>query len=74
MGRGSQDSNSVPGSIEDTSPHHSSDGRRWYSNAPGPSSKGAEGANICCRKLSRKNYGRRNNSNRDIRPRPQGSK
>ena len=47
MGRGSQDGNLVPGSVENTPPPHSSDGRRRYPNAPCPCTESKEGASIC---------------------------
>ena len=46
MGRGSQDGSPVPGSVENTSPPHSADGRRRYPNAPCPCTESEEGANI----------------------------
>jgi hypothetical protein len=47
MGRGSQDGNSVPGSDENTSPTHSTDGRRRFPNAPCPRAESEEGVSIC---------------------------
>ncbi len=46
MGRGSQDGNLVPGSVENTPPPHSSDSRRRYPNAPCPCTESKEGVNI----------------------------
>ena len=47
MGRGPQDGSPVPGSVENTSPPHSTDGRRRYPNAPCPCTESEEFASIC---------------------------
>ena len=46
MGCGSQNGNSVPGSVDDTSPPHSADGRRRYPNAPRPRTESEGGTSI----------------------------
>jgi hypothetical protein len=46
MGRGSQDGSPVPGSVEDTPPPHSADGRRRSPNASCPCTESEEGASI----------------------------
>jgi hypothetical protein len=47
MGRGTQDGNPVSGSIENTTPHHPADGRRWGPDASHPSPLCKEGASVC---------------------------
>jgi len=47
LGCGPQNGNSVSGSVDDTSPPHSADGRRWHPNAPRLRTESEEGASIC---------------------------
>ena len=46
MGRGSQDGSPVPGSVENTSPPQSADGRRRYPNAPRSCTESEKGTSI----------------------------